>query len=122
MRLAMAALLFYYWQESSRRASVVGLLASHALCACAARPDSGAEEAVRKYQRAIQRGDAAAAYTLLSEEVRRRITRAEFEQRWEELREERVAQARELALGRTAATEARVLAGDRALDLARHDG
>jgi hypothetical protein len=52
------------------------------------------------YVAAIHNNDSAAAYRLLDEKTRQRITEAEFRQRWNETRKEQLAQAKALKIAR----------------------
>lgn len=101
----------------SRRRDVLASVLAVAACATGGAP----EDCVEAYRGAVARDDAAAAYALLSEPVRRRVSRAEFEARWKDTKAERAEQARDLASPRVAALEARVAAGDARLVL-REEG
>ncbi|MCA9667553.1 MAG: hypothetical protein KC503_18260 [Myxococcales bacterium] len=67
-----------------------------AACGGAAQKSSP-QAALKRYIAAIDRDDAKTAYDLLSESVRRGITRSEFVDRWKKLKPELVTQAKQLA-------------------------
>lgn len=84
----------------TRAAQVLWLVA----CASPSRPES----AVDAYRAALLRDDPAAAYSLLSKEVRATLTFPQFAAQWRELRAERADQAKQLGSVRAVELHARV--------------
>jgi len=79
-----------------RRASRLALALVPLLCACAGAANTGPQETLRRYIKAVDADHPAEAYALMDESVRKQMTPTEFAARWKTLRLELQAQAVQL--------------------------
>jgi len=84
--------MFYGRHVLLAMALAVGLSA----CGSSQRAARGQQLLLKKYIAAVQGNQPEAAYGLLSEEVRRRVSKAEFTSRWKQVRRELRQQAKQL--------------------------
>jgi len=80
----------------ARSSSIVLTILAVAGCGAGQRAELGQREVLQQYIKAVQANSSTTAYGLLHEDVRRRVSQAEFSARWKTVRKELDAQIQQL--------------------------